>query len=73
MRSGKTILNHSQFLGYTKGLDGVLVIVPKEAEIVRKISDLYSQGNGVWKIKRYLEEHEIKTTTGQRGLEHICH
>ena len=64
MRSGKTILNHSQFLGYTKGPDGVLVIVPEEAEVVRKIFDLYLQGNGVRKIKRYLEEHEIKTATG---------
>ena len=45
MRSGKTILNHSQFWGYTKGSDRVLVIVLKEAEIVRKISDLYLQGN----------------------------
>ena len=65
MRSGKTILNHSQFWGYTKGSDRVLVIVLKEAEIVRKISDLYLQGNGVWKIKRYLEEHEIKAATGK--------
>ena len=65
MRSGKTILNHSQFLGYTKGPDGVLVIVPEEAEIVRKIFDLYLQGNGVRKIKRYLEEHGIKTATGK--------
>ncbi len=65
MCSGKTILNHSQFLDYTKGSDGVLVIVPEEAEIVRKISDLYLQGNGVRKIKRYLEEHGIKTTTGK--------
>lgn len=63
MCSGKTILNHSQFLGYTKGPDGVLVIVPEEAEIVREIFDLYLQGNGVRKIKRYLEEHEIKTAT----------
>ena len=63
MRSGKTILNHSQFLGYTKGSDGMLVIVPEEAEIVRKIFDLYLQGNGVRKIKRYLEEHGIKTVT----------
>ena len=52
MRSGKTILNHSQFLGYTKGPDGVLIVVPEEAEIVRKIFDLYLQGNGVRKIKR---------------------
>ena len=65
MRSGKTVLNHTQFLGYTKGPDGVLQIVPEEAEIVRKIFDLYIQGNGVRKIKRYLEEHGIKTVTGK--------
>ena len=61
MRSGKTVLNHTQFLGYTKGPDGILQIVPEEAEVVRKIFDLYVQGNGVRKIKRYLEEHGIKT------------
>ena len=65
MKSGKTMLNHSQFLGYTKGPDGVLQVVPEEAEIVRKIFDLYVQGNGVRKIKRYLEEHGIKTVTGK--------
>ena len=33
--------------------------------IVRKIFDLYIQGNGVRKIKRYLEEHGVKTVTGK--------
>ena len=66
MKSGKAMLNHSQFLGYTKGSDGVLQVVPEEAEIVRKIFNLYVQGNGVRKIKRYLEEHGIKTVTGKR-------
>ena len=65
MRSGKTVLNHTQFLGYTKGPDGVLQVVPEEAKIVRKIFELYVQGNGVRKIKRYLEEHGIKTVTGK--------
>ena len=65
MRSGKVLLNHSQFLGYTKGTDGVLRVVPEEAEIVRKIFALYLQGNGVRKIKRYLEEHGIKTVSGK--------
>ena len=65
MRSGKTVLNHTQFLGYTKGSDGILQIVPEEAEVVRKIFDLYIQGNGVRKIKRYLEEHGVKTVTGK--------
>lgn len=65
MRSGKTLLNHTQFLGYTKGPDGVLQIVPDEAEVVRKIFELYIQGNGVRKIKKYLESHGIKTVTGK--------
>lgn len=47
MRSGKVILNHTQFLGYTKGSDGVLQVVPEDAKIVRKIFDLYIHGNGV--------------------------
>ena len=38
-------MNHRQFLGYTKGPDGVLQIVPEEAEIVRKIFELYIHGN----------------------------
>ncbi len=65
MESGRTLLNHTQFLGYTKGPDGELKVVPEEAEIVRKIFELYLQGNGVHKIKRYLEEHGIKTVTGK--------
>ncbi len=65
MKSGKVVLNHTQFLGYTKGKDGVLRVIPEEAEIVRKIFDLYIHGNGVRKIKRYLEEHGIKTVTGK--------
>ena len=40
-------------------------IVPEEAEIVRKIFKLYIQGNGVRKIKKYLESHGIKTVTGK--------
>ena len=65
MRSGKTVLNHTQFLGYTKGPDGILQVVPEETKVVRKIFDLYVQGNGVRKIKRYLEEDGIKTATGK--------
>lgn len=49
----------------TLGPDGVLQIVPEEAEIVRMIFDLYMQGNGMRKIKKYLESHGIKTVTGK--------
>ena len=65
MREGKALLNHTRFLGYTKDAEGQLVIVPEEAEIVRKIFSLYLEGNGVRKIKRYLEEHGIRTVTGK--------
>lgn len=41
LKSGKAVLNHTQFLGYTKDEDGVLQVVPGEAEIVRKIFELY--------------------------------
>ena len=40
-----------------------LVVVHEEAEIVRKIFDLYLQGYGVRKFKRHLEKHGIKTAT----------
>ena len=65
MRSGKAVLNHTRFLGYKKDETGKLVVVPKEAEIVRKIFSLYLDGNRVRKIKRYLEENGIKTVTGK--------
>lgn len=65
MMSGKALLNHTYFLGYTKGADGVLQIIPEEAQIVRKIFDLYIQGNGVRKIKKYLEAYDIKTVSGK--------
>jgi DNA invertase Pin-like site-specific DNA recombinase len=62
---GKVQINHSQFLGYTKDIDGNLVIVEEEAKIVRLIFDLYLQGNGCRKIKKYLEANGIKTVTGK--------
>ena len=65
MMSGKTLLNHTRFHGYPKDPDGVLRIVPEEAEIVRLIFDLYVQGNGVRKIKKHQESHGIKTVTGK--------
>lgn len=59
------MLNHTQFLGYAKGPDGIPQTVPEGAGIVRKIFDLYVQGNGVCKFKRYLEKPGIKTVTGK--------
>lgn len=62
---GKVIVNHSKFLGYTKDKDGNLVIVPEEAELVRRIFRLFLEGNSSYRIKRVLEEDGIKTVTGK--------
>ncbi len=65
MREGKVCLNCTRFLGYDKDENGKLVVVESEAVIVRKIFELYLNGFGVRKIKKYLEENGIKTVTGK--------
>ena len=62
---GKVIVNHSKFLGYTKDKDGNLVIVPEEAEVVRRIFRLFLEGNSSYKIKRILESDGVQTATGK--------
>ena len=42
---GKVIVHHSKFMGYTKDKDGNLIIVPEEAEVVRRIFRLFLEGN----------------------------
>ena len=61
---GKVIVNHNKFMGYTKNENGDLVIVLKEAEIVRLVFRLYLEGYSTGKIAKYLEEQKIKTATG---------
>ncbi len=65
MREGKVCLNCTRFLGYDKDKNGRLVVVESEAVIVRKIFELYLNGWGVRKIKKYLEENRIKIVTGK--------
>ncbi len=65
MREGKVFINCTRFLGYTKDKNDKLVVVESEAVIVRKIFELYLNGFGVRKIKKYLEENGIKTVTGK--------
>lgn len=63
--SGKVIVNHNKFLGYTKDKEGNLVIVPEEAELVRRIFRLFLEGNSSYRIKRILESDGVKTVTGR--------
>jgi len=51
-------------MGYTKDKTGQLIIVPEEAEVVRKIFRLYLEGKSVIQIARSLEQEKIKTATG---------
>ena len=54
----------SSMLGY-KLEKGRFTVVPEEAEIVRKIFDLYLDGNGFCKIARILTNEGIKSYTGK--------
>lgn len=62
---GHVMLNHSQFLGYGRDENGDLIIIEKEAKTVRLIYDLFLKDYGCRKIKKYLEDHGIKTVTGK--------
>ena len=61
---GEIYTKYKNFMGYTC-VDGEIVIVPEQAEVVRKIFDLYLHGLTLGQIKVYLESKEIKTVTGK--------
>jgi site-specific DNA recombinase len=59
---GDIFTKYKNFMGYTC-IDGEIVIVPEQAEVVRKIFDLYLQGLTFGQIKSFLESKGIKTVT----------
>lgn len=59
---GDILTKYKNFMGYTC-VDGEIVIVPEQAEVVRMIFELFLQGLTFGQIKVYLESSEIKTTT----------
>lgn len=64
--NGIISVNHKKFMGYTKDKkSGELVIVPEQAEIVRRIFRMYLEGASILEITRALEEDKIKTVTGK--------
>ncbi len=63
-QQGKVRVNHNRFLGYTKDEDGKLIIVPEEAEIVRRIYAEYMDGKTFLQIRRGLEKDGIKNGAG---------
>lgn len=51
--------------GYSNAEDGSLIINEPEAEVIRKIFQLYLEGYSVGGIKKYLEENVILTARGK--------
>ncbi len=51
-QQGEVMVNCSRFLGYTKDENKRLVIVPEEAEIVKRIYREYLEGSSMDKIKK---------------------
>ncbi len=64
MKSGTYAFRYN-ILGYRKGKNGEPEIVPEEAEVVRKIFQMYLDGNSLDQIKAYLESNEIRTKQGK--------
>lgn len=58
------ILLEKMPIGY-KNVNNEWIIVPEEAEVIRKIYRLYLEGSTLQLIKEYLKEHQIKTATGK--------
>jgi len=61
---GDIFTKYKNFMGYDC-VDGEIVIVPEQAEVVRKMFDLYLQGLSFGQIKSFLETQGIKTVTGK--------
>ena len=61
MEAGKFSLAWSSFLGYKKGPDGLPEIVEEEAETVRKIYQMYLDGDSFKTIAEELTRQRVKT------------
>ncbi|HIF3981204.1 TPA: recombinase family protein [Listeria monocytogenes] len=64
-QQGKVQVNHKRFMGYTKDEDGNLIIVPEEAEIIKRIYREYLEGQSLVGIGRGLEKDGIFTAAGK--------
>lgn len=62
---GKVSVGYSHFLGYEKGEDGNLKVVPEQAAVVRVIYKLFLEGRTTQGIANYLMELGIPTPGGK--------
>ena len=64
MKEGKAIINYKHLYGYRKGADGRPEIIPEQAEVVRKIYDLFLSGTPIRGILEYLNVNNIPNISG---------
>lgn len=65
-RKGRIFTNHKLY-GYNYITEtNLLEIIPEEAEVIKKIFDLYASGIGIRRILNYLDENGITTRQGKK-------
>lgn len=64
-QNGEVQVNHNRFMGYTKDENGHLIIVPSEAEVIKRIYLEYLQGASLKQIGEGLEADGILTGAGK--------
>ena len=65
MKEGKATIQYKYLYGYRKGDDGKPEIIPNQAEVVRKIYDLFLSGTPVRGIQEYLNENAVPNTNDE--------
>jgi len=65
-QQGEIQINCARFLGYTKNENKKLIIVPEEAEVVKRIYREYLEGASMLKIARGLEADGILNGAGNK-------
>ena len=65
-QQGEVQVNHNRFLGYTKDEEGKLIIVPEEAETVKRIYREYLEGSSLAQIGKGLEADGILTGANKK-------
>ncbi len=64
-QKGEMQINHNRFMGYTKDENKRLVIVPEEAEIIKRIYREYLEGSSLLEIGKGLEADGILTAANK--------
>ncbi len=57
MREGKVRYSYKRWLGYCKGEDGKPVIIPEEAEMIRKVYELFLDGHSMASVAEMMMIH----------------